>query len=154
MIVMFEPGRATSADAAEISALTDSAYEKYVARIGRKPQPMTAHYDALIATDEVWVTRDPAGISGVLVLMPQSDHVLIYSIAVRPTLQRSGLGRRLLAHAESRCCHFRFNEVRLYTNQSMIENIAWYEREGYVETGRDGTSGFQRVNMVKRISCA
>ncbi len=138
-------------DAAIIAALTDAAYEKYVARIGRKPQPMTADYAAFIREEHVWVTCDDARVVGALVLMHRIDHTLVYSIAVQPDLQKQGFGRALLAHAEAQARERGLAEVRLYTNERMTENIAWYARMGYIETSRDGGSGFSRVNMAKQL---
>ena len=42
-------------------------------------------------------------------------------------------------------------EVRLYTNEVMTENIAYYPRQGYVETHRDVVNGFHRVFFTKRL---
>ena len=43
------------------------------------------------------------------------------------------------------------SEVRLYTNEVMTENLAYYPRRGYVETHRDEVNGFHRVFFVKRL---
>ena len=40
--------RATSADVANVRALTRSAYAKWVPLIGREPTPMTADYDRAV----------------------------------------------------------------------------------------------------------
>ena len=42
-------------------------------------------------------------------------------------------------------------EVRLYTNEAMSENITFYRRKGFAETGRSEQDGYQRVYMEKDI---
>jgi ribosomal protein S18 acetylase RimI-like enzyme len=47
-----------------------------------------------------------------------------------------------------------WQEIRLYTNASMTENIALYRKIGYVETARVNEKGFDRVYMTKRLAGA
>ncbi|MBO0843093.1 MAG: GNAT family N-acetyltransferase [Nocardioides sp.] len=63
--------------------------------------------------------------------------MLLTNVAVHPSLQRSGLGRRLLALAEERALAAGKPVIRLYTNVVMVENQRIYEHLGYVETGRE-----------------
>jgi ribosomal protein S18 acetylase RimI-like enzyme len=41
--------------------------------------------------------------------------------------------------------------ARLYTNEAMVENLAYYPRRGYIETHRAEVDGFSRVFFAKRI---
>ena len=141
--------RATASDAAAITALVDEAYEKYIARIGRKPYPMTVDYQAAIATKTVWVATDKTRLCGALVLIPGDDHLMIENVAVAPDFQGRGLGRRLLALAEDEAKQGGFPELRLYTNIRFTENIAIYTHYGYTETGRDNQNGLNVVFMRK-----
>jgi len=50
--MLYTPRRATDADRAGIEVLVASAYEKYIARIGRKPKPMVADYRNALAKHE------------------------------------------------------------------------------------------------------
>lgn len=128
--------RATPGDAAAIARLSRAAYAKYVPRLGREPKPMAADYDRVIAEDEVWVLELDDAMSGVLVLQPRPDHMLIYSIAVDPEWCGEGWGKRLMALAEERAGAEGKPELRLYTNALMEENICFYGRLGYAETAR------------------
>jgi hypothetical protein len=47
-VAQFALRRAKSTDAANIRMLTRSAYEKWVALIGREPKPMTADYERAV----------------------------------------------------------------------------------------------------------
>lgn len=59
----------------------------------------------------------------------------VYSIAVSPPYQSRGLGKVLLAHAESCTAAKRLREIRLYTNKRLLRNIALYERYGFIRKG-------------------
>jgi hypothetical protein len=52
------PRKAAEADLVDVEALVASAYEKYIARIGRKPKPMLADYRNALADHELWVLED------------------------------------------------------------------------------------------------
>ena len=77
--------------------------------------------------------------------------VLLDNIAVRPDRQGSGIGRRLMAFAESEARRLGHAELRLYTHVAMTENIALYTRLGFVETGRGHQAGYDRVFMRKQL---
>jgi ribosomal protein S18 acetylase RimI-like enzyme len=84
--------------------------------------------------------------------VPQPDHLLLDNIAVRPDQQGQGLGRRLIAFAEDEARRLAFAELRLYTHEKMVENIALYTRLGFAETGRGHQAGYDRVFMTKRLT--
>ncbi|MCX2934643.1 GNAT family N-acetyltransferase [Mycobacterium sp. CVI_P3] len=150
---MSEPSlrRATAADAAAIGPLVERAYEKYIARIGRRPAPMDADHAALIDTATVWVLTRGDQLLATMVTLVMDDHVLLESIAVAPDAQGQGYGALLLRRAEDDAHDAGLTEVRLYTNAAMTENIAMYPRYGYVETHRGGQDGFRRVFFSKRL---
>ena len=144
--------RAGSADVETITALTDAAYAKYIPRLGRKPQPMTADYHQLVAEHHAWLLYLNDQAVGVLIMMYESDQVLIYSVAVSPEYQKQGWGRHLLAWAEQEAVHAGYTRIRLYTNARMGENIALYSRLGYEETGREDYLGSTLVHMAKPLT--
>lgn len=139
-------------DQAAVEAIVRAAYSIYVDRIGKPPGPMLDDYRALIADRHVSVLQEPGGtIAGIIVLLPKSDHVLLDNIAVRPERQGRGIGRRLIDFAECEARRRGVAELRLYTHQTMTENIALYRRLGFVEIGRGRQAGYDRVFMTKRL---
>ena len=156
---------ATPADLPGVKTLATAAFAHYIPRIGRPPAPMTADYATHIAAGQVWVaelapspelapppgTGPPAGPAGLLVLVPQPDHLLLDAIAVAPSAQGRGLGGALLAFADTEARSQGRTEIRLYTNQAMHENIAYYPRHGYAETHRSTANGFHRVYFTKQL---
>jgi ribosomal protein S18 acetylase RimI-like enzyme len=146
---------ATPRDRAAVEAIVRAAYSIYVPRIGRPPGPMLDDYTARIAQGAVSVVEDEDGtIAGIIVLLPQADHMLLDNVAVRPQHQGRGLGRRLVAFAAAEARRRGFAELRLYTHETMTENIALYERLGFVETARGEQDGYARVFMTKRLDRA
>jgi GNAT superfamily N-acetyltransferase len=150
--------RATEADAPLMRALAQIAYGHYVRRIGQEPGPMTADYAELVREAECWIVSasaadmatEPVDI-GYLVLRAQSDHVLLDNVAVSRDWQGRGVGRQLLAFVEDRARNCGRGEIRLFTHETMTENIEFYGHHGYVETHRNDQFGFRRVFMTKRL---
>ena len=140
-------------DRAAVEAIVHAAYAVYIDRIGKPPGPMLDDYARLIADGLVSVSEDASGtIAAIIVLVPQPDHLLLDNIAVRPDRQGQGLGRRLIAFAEDEARRLGFAEVRLYTHEKMVENVALYTRLGFAETGRGQQAGYDRVFMRKRVA--
>src|SRR5690242_2917242 len=114
-------------DREAVEAIVRDAYSMYTPRIGKPPGPMLDDYAALIADGAVSVLEDkPGAIAAILVLLDAPDHLLLDNIAVSPDRQGQGLGRRLVAFAESEARRRRHAELRLYTHEKMTENIALY----------------------------
>jgi len=143
---------ANDRDRAAVEAIVHTAYSIYVERIGKAPGPMLDDYARLIDEGSVSVLEAPDGaIAALIVLLPRPDHLLLDNIAVRPDHQGRGLGRRLVAFAESEARRLGYGELRLYTHERMTENIALYTRLGFRETGRGTEAGYDRVFMTKPI---
>jgi ribosomal protein S18 acetylase RimI-like enzyme len=139
-------------DCAAVEAIVAAAYSVYIGRIGKAPGPMLDDYAGLIASGAVSVLEDPDGmIAALIVLLAKPDHLLLDNIAVHPDRQGRGLGRRLIAFAESEAIRLGYTELRLYTHERMTENIALYTRLGFRETGRGHDAGYDRVFMKKAL---
>ena len=142
---------APAADVPAIADIVDQAYRHYIARIGKPPGPMLDDYAARVLEGVVWVLEEGAAAAGILVLPPATDYLLLDNIAVSPSRQGLGLGRRLLAFAEAEALRRGYCEIRLYTHQTMVENQHLYALVGYEETGRGTQAGYDRVFMRKQL---
>lgn len=142
------------ANTAEADAMRDvvhAAYGHYIARLGKPPGPMLDDYAQRIADEQAWVLEAGGQVAGILVLEEAPDGFLLDNIAVRPECQGKGYGRMLIEFAEAEARRRGFSEVRLYTHVLMTENIALYQRVGFVETHRVSEKGYDRVYMTKRL---
>jgi ribosomal protein S18 acetylase RimI-like enzyme len=147
--------RALPDEAEAVRKLSAEAYlPVYLPLYGRPPMPAQEDYAPRIARGEVWVAEIDAELAAVLVLEQLPDHLLVYSIAVRPAFQGRCLAATLLDFADRHAREAGFTEVRLYTNEKMLRNQAIYQRAGYREIGRrphPNLSGLMLVDMAKRL---
>lgn len=143
--------RAELQDAHSLAHCVHAAYQQYLPRMGKLPGPMLADYAQEIAQHQVWVAEEQGQILGGLVLILQRDHMLLDNIAVDPAYQGRGVGRALLEMADAEAFAQGYRELRLYTHETMTENIAMYARIGWIETYRGEQAGYQRVFMRKPL---
>lgn len=139
---------ADAGDLASVERIVRDAYTKYIARIGKPPGPMLDDYAVLIRAHQVWVAGEP--VAGLIVLIPEADHLLLDNIAVDPSAQGTGLGRILMDFADTEARRRGYSELRLYTHEMMTENIALYSRIGWTETGRAEQNGFPLITHSTR----
>jgi GNAT superfamily N-acetyltransferase len=104
-----------------------------------------------VAEGVVWVLEEGAEMAAIIVLLPAPDYLLLDNIAVSPTRQGLGLGRRLLAFAKDEALRRGYCEIRLCTHEMMMENQRLYASIGYEETGRGSEARYDRVFMRKQL---
>lgn len=143
---------ATQADEAVFREIAEASFAKYLERMDRKPFPMLDDYGTHINAGHAWVLEDIDGIEGYVVLIPQNDCLMLDTIAVRPKCQHSGYGRALVAFAENKARGMGWNRITVYTNEAMLENLAWYPALGYSEYDRRVENGYNRVFFQKYLS--
>lgn len=143
--------RARVDDAVAMRALLEAAYAVYLPRMGRLPVTMDGDFAATIRDDLVWVLTEQDRLLAVLHLRSYPDHLFIDDVAVRTDRQRQGIGKRLLAFAESEARRRGYAEIRLFTNATMVENIGLYESLGYREYRREPCRGTDVVYMHKPL---
>ncbi len=149
-----DPRRASIADATAVRDFVRASYAKWVPVLGREPRPMRADYQSAVRDHLVWLFGDSGGLVAVLELVPKPDHLLIENVAVAVTHQKQGIGSQLMAFAELEARRLDLPELRLYTNERMLSNIALYVKLGYVETHRELFAGSDTkgVYMTKHLS--
>jgi GNAT superfamily N-acetyltransferase len=153
---------ATAADVPVLRSIAAAAYLPYVPRIGRAPAPVDADYAGAAARGEAWLAVCAAAVGadavgadaavGLIVLVPEAGYLLLENVAVLPSCQGRGVGSLLLRFAEAKAVELGLVEIRLYTNEAMTENLAYYPRHGYRETHRGEQDGFRRVYFSKQLA--
>ena len=143
--------RAGPGDVDALRAIAAAAYHKYVPRIGRAPAPMTADYAQAVRDGQACAAVEDGQVAAFVILIARPGYLLLDNVAVLPAAQGRGIGTQLLALAEDYARGLGLGEIRLYTNEAMTENIAYYARHGYTETHRSRHDGFQRVFFRKLI---
>jgi len=138
---------ATPDDVAALHPLIERAYRGETAKAGWTHEAdllfddrtSAAELSALIADPDrviLLAHRDGALIGCVQVARAGDDLAYLGMLTVEPTLQASGLGRRLLAAVESEAvARFGASRMEMTVIHRRTELIAWYERRGYAPTG-------------------
>ena len=139
-------------DLKSIEECINSAYKRYIDRIGIKPAPMLADYNKAIESDKTYVLEDSElGVVGVLVLVISKGKFLLENVAIHTSAQGKGYGKALLQLAEKIAVELEFDYIELYTHEKMNENISLYQRIGYEIFDRIHESGYSRVYMKKSV---
>jgi GNAT superfamily N-acetyltransferase len=84
-------------------------------------------------------------------LEERPGYLLVENLAVDPSRQGEGVGTGLLTFAEQQALAAWPGELRLYTNERMVENLAYYPRRGFTETHRAHADGFDRLFFTKTL---
>lgn len=127
------------------------AYAMYVPRMDKEPGPMLDDYEKRVADGATFVLAVEGTLAGILVLLAYDDHLLMDNVAVETGFQGRGIGKALVAFAEEEALRRGYREIRLYTHETMVENIAMYAKLGYREVGRGNQAGYDRVFMRKAL---
>jgi ribosomal protein S18 acetylase RimI-like enzyme len=143
---------ASESDVPRLSELARAAYGVYVARMGREPRPMVDDYAAVVRDRDVVVAEEDGRVVGMAVLAVTEEGFLLDNLAVEPARQRRGVGRALLLEAEAAARRAGFDAVYLFTHETMTENVALYERFGYVEYDRRPLDERSLVFLRKRLA--
>lgn len=138
-------------DVDALCAIAAAAYQKYIPRMSRVPAPVTADYAQAVRSGQAWAAIQDGQVVGFVILIAEPGYLLLDNVAVLPAVQNRGVGARLLSLAEEHARSLGVDEIRLYTNEAMTENLAYYARHGYVETHRAERDGFHRVFFRKPV---
>jgi len=142
---------ATEVDVPRLSELVRAAYSVYVPRMGREPRPMVDDYLTVVRERDVVLAEEEGRVVGMAVLAVTEEGFLLDNLAVDPARQGQGVGRALLLEAEAAARRAGFDAIYLFTHETMTENIALYERIGYVEYDRRPADEWSVVYLRKRL---
>jgi GNAT superfamily N-acetyltransferase len=142
---------ATRVDEPAVRRCVADAYQVYVPLMSQVPAPMLEDYVTLIAAGVVHVAELAGQVRGVIVAWPEVDHLYVDNIAVDPDSQGTGIGSRLLELADDLARANQRNELRLYTNEVMTSNLAYYPNRGFIETHRATDKGYRRVYFRRLV---
>lgn len=144
------PLQASNLQAGQLLAIARTAYQQYVAAIGKEPAPMVADYASHIANDTI-IT---ASLDGVLiafaVIIEKEDGFWLETIAVADGYRGQGVGTGLLGEVE-RFIATKARSYQLYTNEKMSGNKEWYLSLGFALTEVKTQAGYRRIFFKKEL---
>ena len=137
--------QATIADAAELSALINSAYRGVTSKKGWTTEAdllegtRTSEEEliSIIASSNHYLLkfiRDEKIIGSVL-LIAKKEVLYLGMLTVSPELQNSGIGKQLLQAAEQLAQQLELSRIQMTVIGIRKELLAWYIRNGYEDTG-------------------
>jgi ribosomal protein S18 acetylase RimI-like enzyme len=139
-------GRATAADVPALAALINRAYRGEASRQGWTTEDHlldgprigeAALHDMLAAPQATLLACREAGggLVGCVYLQRQGPQLYLGTLAVAPEAQAQGVGRQLLAAADTHARQHGCTTIKITVLSARPELLAWYERHGYVRTG-------------------
>jgi GNAT superfamily N-acetyltransferase len=85
---------------------------------------------------------------GCLFAHPKNDALYISKLAVRPSLQGIGIGRRLMEAARAEARLRGIDTLELQTRIELTENHAAFARMGFLKTAETAHEGFDRPTRI------
>jgi GNAT superfamily N-acetyltransferase len=92
---------------------------------------------SLLAKGEFLIVEDEGVVAGCVYLERRGDRAYLGLLSVTPERQKTGVGSMLMREAEQRCCNTGCRFMDLRTINLRTENLTFYRRRGYVETGTE-----------------
>ena len=145
--------RATDEDRTRVVVIQFAAYSRNRELLGLEPLPLLVDYEEIFATHEVWLfdAEDGDAIASLILELRDND-VLIFSIAIDPGRQATGIGRKLLAASDIRARQLGHDTVRLYTGSTLQHLIDWYSRNGFIIERVEQLKDRSVTHMVKHFN--
>ena len=144
---------AEAADLVAVEKLQHDAYARNRETLGVEPLPLLSDYRDILSRFVVWLAEEHAGagsrLAGVLILTPQDDDLLVWSVAVAPYAQGRGVAGQLMQLAEKIAVASGLARLTLYTGEKLTKNVEWYKRLGFVEIRREVLPDRVIVHMEK-----
>lgn len=129
---------ATSADIPAIIAVTRAAYAPFADRLqppSSAPNETPEAAASSLHNGGIIVAVTHGEIVGAVRYEPREDYLYLGRLAVAPTWQGRGIGRRLITAVEEWAILLGLDEVRLGVRPELPRNRAMYARLGYVDDG-------------------
>jgi GNAT superfamily N-acetyltransferase len=140
--------KAIEQDAESLADCMSLAYKKYDKRMnGVTLPPAVIDYLDEIKNFPTWVIKEGVVVVAGLTMSFEKDNASLSNIAVNPSFQGNGLGRKLMTFAEEKARENGCLELRLATHVLLTENVDLYKYLGWVEYDR----GDSKVYMKKRL---
>lgn len=139
---------AVSTDAAALQRCMYAAYSRYEDRVDVSAlPPMQADYREEIDGYPVWVIEHQGQVVAGLIMVFEEKDATLANIAVHPDFQGEGLGKALMDVAEEEARNRGYSELSLATHRLFSENVAYYRRQGWVQTGHNATKIWMKKDV-------
>jgi GNAT superfamily N-acetyltransferase len=143
---------AERADSRVLAAIAREAYAKYAGLFDEPPAPILFDYEEVASSGRTYVAVEGGEVQGMVTIEESGGYLILRNLAVRPSLQRRGIGRKLVLLVEELARTRNLGGVRLWTRAEMSDNIAFYERLDYEVTHVERSATASRVHFRKELT--
>jgi N-acetylglutamate synthase-like GNAT family acetyltransferase len=136
----------------ELLALILAAFASMNGRIDPPSSALRLTAQALAEKAEAeigHVAIEQGKLTGCLFLRPETDCLYVGKLAVLPSAQGKGLGRRLLAIAQETAAALGLPALRLETRIELTDNHAVFAAWGFSRTAEKAHPGFTRTTFIE-----
>jgi ribosomal protein S18 acetylase RimI-like enzyme len=96
-----------------------------------------------------YVALDGSRLAGCIFCRPEPDSLYIGKLAILPSEQGKGIGRRLLSVAEATARERGLDALRLETRIELTGNHASFASWGFLKTAENCHAGFDRTTSIE-----
>lgn len=96
-----------------------------------------------------YIAFDGDKLAGCIFCRPEAESLYIGKLAVLPSIQGKGVGRRLLTYAEAAARDRNLHVLRLETRIELIDNHATFAAWGFRKTAESRHAGFDRTTSIE-----
>ena len=96
-----------------------------------------------------YAVENEGRLAGCIFLRPETDCLYVGKLAVLPSAQGKGIGRRLLDIAEKTACDLGLPALRLETRIELVGNHSTFAAWGFAKTAEKSHPGFARVTFIE-----
>ncbi|MEZ2223931.1 GNAT family N-acetyltransferase [Rhizobium sp. RCC_161_2] len=100
-------------------------------------------------TEIGFIALDGNQLAGCIFCRPEAESLYIGKLAILPSEQGKGIGRRLLTLAETTALERGLNALRLETRIELTGNHATFARWGFRKTAENRHAGFDRTTSIE-----
>ena len=128
---------AKAADAERLAAVINPAFRKAEGYIINGDRVDLELIHSLLAKGEFLIAEEEGVVAGCVYVERRGDRAYLGLLSVSPERQKTGVGSMLMREAEQHCFNAGCRFIDLRTINLRTENLTFYRRRGYVETGTE-----------------
>ncbi|UUX51822.1 GNAT family N-acetyltransferase [Nisaea acidiphila] len=144
-------------DLTEIVALVHRAFGEYRGKLMPESGALSETVESLgkrLEKNRLFLAEQDGKLCGAVFAARKRDAIYLDRLAVDSTARGRGIARSLINAVEEHARESGTSRVTLGVRLALTGNIAYFQRQGFVETGRQAHAGFDAptsMDMEKRL---
>ncbi|WP_420403300.1 GNAT family N-acetyltransferase [Nisaea sp.] len=144
-------------DLAEIVALVHRAFGEYRGKLKPESGALSEDVQSLasrLEKNRLFLAEEEGRLRGAVFAAGKGDAVYLDRLSVDPGARGQGVGRSLIDAVIAHAREIGAERVTLGVRLALTQNIAYFQRQGFVETGRQAHAGYDAptsMDMERRL---